>query len=88
MNWIEHFTNIDLWNVNPSLGCAGATHILFPKQELNLYWENKIDYCLLIPVDIKSLPPEFENECSEIFKIYKEKKQPWEVWKYLLNNSD
>jgi hypothetical protein len=88
MNWIEHFTSKDLWNVNPSLGGSGATHILFPKQELNLYWENKIDYCLLLPVDINSLPTEFENEYNEIFKIYKEKKQPWEVWKYLLNNSD
>lgn len=88
LNWIEHFTNQDLYNVNPNLGGSGNPNILFPKQELNLYWENELDFCLLFPVGFDSLPDFFQKQNPDVHEIYKEKKHPWEVAKYLLNHSD
>ena len=88
LNWIEHFSSKDLYNVNTNLGGSGNPHVLYPKQELNLYWENELDFCLLFPVGFNSLPDFFKEKHAEVYEIYKEKKHPWEVAKYLLNNSD
>lgn len=87
MNWIETFSDQDLYKVDPRLGGSGATHTPFKKQELSIYWENTFDYCLLLPVSAGDLPDEFSTNNPDIYEVYKQHKSPWNVWKHILNES-
>jgi hypothetical protein len=88
MNWIEWFSPKDLYNIEPHLGGSGAYNVPYPKQELNLYWKDQINFCMLIPVDVNSLPDFIQSDHPEIYEIYKQEIDPWGVWKYLLNNAE
>ena len=87
MHWIESFSDKDLYNVNTALGASGALGN-YPKQELAFTWKDNFEIIYAHPFSYHDLPEEYIEKYPDICDVYRKHEEPWDVWKYLLNNSD